>query len=107
MKVSYQAIYQVVQRIPKGQVASYGQVAAAAGYPRHARQVGYALHALPDDLVEQVPWQRVVNAKGEVSPRTNGDGDVIQRLLLEAEGVEFNDAGRINLKHVRWNSEDE
>ena len=60
-------IYAVVRRIPRGTVATYGQVAERAGYPGHARQVGYALHALPPGTT--VPWHRVINASGEVSAR--------------------------------------
>lgn len=102
MKISYQQIYGVVKRVPRGRVATYGQVAELAGYPRHARQVGYALNALSDEEGEKVPWQRVINAKGEISPRTNGDGDFIQRLLLEEEGVEFNAQGRISRTTYQW-----
>jgi methylated-DNA-protein-cysteine methyltransferase related protein len=101
MKISYRKIYDTVARIPEGQVATYGQVATLAGYPNHARQVGYALAALTDDN-EAVPWQRVINAKGEISPRRNSDGDLIQRLLLEEEGVVFNGQGRIALKVFQW-----
>ncbi len=64
---SYQRIYAVVRRVPKGQVATYGQVAALAGLPGNARLVGYAMHALPSHT--KVPWHRVINAKGEVSVR--------------------------------------
>jgi methylated-DNA-protein-cysteine methyltransferase-like protein len=74
-------------------VASYGQIAELAGLDGHARQVGYALHALPPD--SGVPWHRVVNAKGEISPRSAGDSHELQRMLLEAEGVEFDEKGRI------------
>jgi methylated-DNA-protein-cysteine methyltransferase-like protein len=86
-------IYKAVRRIPKGRVASYGQVAELAGLEGHARQVGYALHALPSG--SGVPWHRVVNAKGEISPRSAGDSHELQRLLLEAEGVELDERGRI------------
>lgn len=85
-------IYAVVRRIPRGTVATYGQVAERAGYPGHARQVGYALHALPPGTT--VPWHRVINARGEVSARA--DGEVLtQRLLLEREGVRFDARGRV------------
>ena len=85
-------IYAVVRRIPRGSVATYGQVAERAGYPGHARQVGYALHALPPGTT--VPWHRVINARGEVSARA--DGEVLtQRLLLEREGVRFDARGRV------------
>ena len=100
--ISYQQIYTVVKKIPRGRVATYGQVAELAGYPRHARQVGYALNSLSDEEADRVPWQRVVNAKGEISPRTNGDGDLVQRILLEEEGVVFGAGGRIDLKTYCW-----
>ena len=97
---SYERIYAVVRRIPKGRVATYGQVASLAGLPGHARQVGYALHSLPDD--SNVPWHRVINAKGEVSRRSEPGYDFIQRSVLEAEGVRFDQAGRVALGRFRW-----
>ena len=93
MSTRWSQIYKAVRRIPKGKVASYGQVAELAGLEGHARQVGYALHALPAN--SGVPWHRVVNAKGEISPRSGGDSHELQRLLLEEEGVEFDLRGRI------------
>lgn len=97
---SYTRIYAVVARIPSGRVATYGQVAALAGLSGRARQVGYALHALPSDA--DVPWHRVINAKGEVSPRSEGPWDDYQRHLLEGEGVIFDTAGRVDLSSFRW-----
>lgn len=94
---AYARIYSVVRKIPKGRVMTYGAVAKAAGLPRHARQVGYALHSLPQNT--GVPWQRVVNAKGEVSPRP---GHREQRLLLEMEGVAFDLNGRIDLSRYHY-----
>lgn len=91
------AFYAVVQSIPAGRVASYGQVARLAGLPRHARQVGYALAALEPG--SPVPWHRVVNARGAVSSRPGADR---QRSLLEVEGVRFNEAGRIDLRRFGW-----
>jgi len=76
-----------VKRIPRGRVATYGQVATLAGLDGHARQVGYALHDLPPQ--SNVPWHRVINARGEISPRSAGDSHELQRMLLEAEGVDF------------------
>jgi len=87
-----------VRRIPRGRVATYGQIAELAGIGGRARQVGYALHAAPDNL----PWHRVINAKGEISPRSGSDSEELQRLLLEAEGVEFDLQGRIDLEKFRW-----
>jgi methylated-DNA-protein-cysteine methyltransferase related protein len=95
---AYEKIYAAVRRIPRGRVATYGQIAAIAGFPGHARQVGYALHALHASTA--VPWQRVVNAAGRISLRPM-DGGISQRLLLEKEGVRF--AGdRIPLKRYAW-----
>ena len=97
---SYQRIYAVVRRIPKGQVATYGQVAALAGLPGHARLVGYAMHALPSHT--KVPWHRVINAKGEVSPRSMHDFEEEQRYRLECEGISFDARGRIDLEETQW-----
>lgn len=96
----YQRIYAVIREIPPGRVATYGQVAAVAGLPGHARQVGYALHSLPEG--SDLPWHRVINARGEVSPRSEGGWEHFQRHLLEEEGVRFNEAGRIDLQRYRW-----
>jgi methylated-DNA-protein-cysteine methyltransferase related protein len=96
----FRDIYIVVARIPAGKVATYGQVARLAGLPGYARHVGFALSACSDDAL---PWHRVVNASGGVSPRSGGShGDMIQRLRLEAEGVEFEPHGRISLKRFQW-----
>ena len=81
-------------------MASYGQIAELAGLEGHARQVGYALHALPDG--SRVPWHRVINAKGEISPRSAGDSHELQRMLLEGEGVTIDARGRIDLKKFGW-----
>ena len=89
-----------MRRIPRGRVATYGQVAEMAGLEGHARQVGYALHTLPQR--SDVPWHRVVNARGEISPRSAGDSHELQRMLLEAEGVVLDARGRIDLAKFRW-----
>ncbi|HXU63330.1 MAG TPA: MGMT family protein [Polyangia bacterium] len=97
---SYRRIYDVVSRVPRGQVASYGQVAELAGLPRQARLVGYALNVLPPDT--EVPWHRVVNAQGRVSVRGDGLGhEELQAQLLRREGVRFV-AGAIPLDRYRW-----
>ena len=96
----YENIYAVVRRIPVGRVATYGQVAALAGLPNAARQVGYALSALDED--SDVPWHRVINAKGEISTRWDPACESQQRDLLESEGVAFNNEHRINLSAFRW-----
>ena len=93
-------IYAVVRRIPRGRVASYGQIAELAGLPGHARQVGYAMAALP--LGTTVPWHRVINAAGMVSRRKYPGAELSQRQLLEREGVKFDARGRVDMKKVRW-----
>lgn len=97
---SHARIHAAVRRIPRGRVATYGQVAVAAGLPGRARLVGYALHALPEHTA--VPWHRVINAEGRISLRRGGAGEVTQRLLLEGEGVRFDAAGRIRLAEFGW-----
>jgi len=96
----YSRIYAVVRRIPCGRVATYGQVAALAGLPGQARQVGYALHALPEG--SDVPWQRVINSRGEVSLRSEAGWEHYQRHLLEEEGVSFCGSGKVDLERYRW-----
>jgi methylated-DNA-protein-cysteine methyltransferase-like protein len=95
-------IYAVIRRIPEGKVATYGQVATLAGFPGHARQVGQALRSVPVG-VQEVPWQRVINGKGEVSPRGGlGWEEGYQRHRLEEEGVGFDARGRIDLERFGW-----
>lgn len=98
---SYTRIYRVVARIPRGRVATYGQIAELAGMPRAARQVGYALAALRADWSD-IPWHRVLNARGEVSARSEPGFEDLQRTLLEREGVRFNAQGRIDFAKVLW-----
>lgn len=97
---TYARIYRVIKRIPRGRVATYGQIASLAGLPGQARQVGYALSALVD--ASGVPWHRVINARGEVSPRSYPGDDGDQRELLELEGVAFDERGRTSLTRYRW-----
>ena len=97
---TYQNIYSIVKQIPCGRVATYGQIALLAGIPGHARQVGYAMHALSDN--SSVPWHRVINAKGEISIRSDPLYTDIQRHLLEAEGVIFDKNNIISLMHFMW-----
>lgn len=98
---SYEVIYEVVRRIPRGRVCTYGGVARLAGLPRHARLVGYALHALRDE--SRVPWHRVVNAEGRLSlGRAVPGGDLGQRFRLEREGVRFDASGHIPLGRFTW-----
>lgn len=94
----YDKVYALVRLVPPGEVATYGQIAdyIAGCTPR---MVGYALSALPDGT--DVPWQRVINHMGEISPR-GGLGSAVQYDLLQAEGVPFDAAGRTDLKRHRW-----
>jgi methylated-DNA-protein-cysteine methyltransferase-like protein len=95
------AICAGISRIPKGWVATYGQVAAMAGLPRRARLVGHVLQHL--DPATKIPWHRVVNAKGEVSYTLSRNGsDALQQRLLEQEGIEFDDKNRFKLERFRW-----
>ena len=96
-----QRIYAVVRRIPRGRVATYGQVARLANLPGQARLVGYALSALEDG--SRIPWHRVVNARGAISLRRDGGPmATVQRLRLERERVRFDGQGRIRLEDFRW-----
>ena len=96
---TFEKIYEAVKKIPYGKVASYGQVAALAGNPRWARVVGYALHVNPDP--ESIPCYRVVTKDGRVSPAFAFGGSNRQRELLEAEGVRFDDSGRVLMEQFR------
>ena len=100
---TYERIYAAVRRIPRGKVSTYGWIAALAGIPGAARQVGYALHALPSHTT--VPWHRVINAQGRISLRRGGGHELEQRFLLEAEGVTFDAAGRVRLDAFGWRGE--
>ena len=84
-------VYALVREIPRGRVATYGQVAALLGVPRGARAVGWALRALPAAQAARVPWHRVVGAGGRISPRA-GPGPQVQRQRLRKEGVCFRGA---------------
>jgi len=89
----------MVRQIPPGKVATYGQIAKIVDRCT-ARMVGYAMAALPPNT--DVPWQRVINYKGEISRRSRGDGSFRQRRLLQAEGVKFGKRGRVDLRKFRW-----
>ncbi|MDE0207335.1 MAG: MGMT family protein [Candidatus Tectomicrobia bacterium] len=104
MKHFYEQVYELVRQVPRGSVVTYGQVAAMLGSPRSARAVGYALRYLPRGT--DVPWQRVINHKGEISPRFPAESPLIQRALLETEGVVFDADNRVDLKRYRWQEED-
>ena len=94
----YQRIYALVRQVPKGYVTTYGDIARQVGCS--ARTVGFAMAALPQG--HDVPWQRVINRQGKVSPRSTGDGGLVQKLLLEAEGVLFDDRQTVDLQRFGW-----
>lgn len=100
MKTTFELIYDVVRKIPRGCVATYGQVAALAGNPRWSRVVGYALHVNPEPGV--IPCHRVVNRLGETSSAFAFGSEDMQKTLLEEEGIEFDSSGRVNLKKYQW-----
>lgn len=96
----YPQIYEVVKLIPYGKVATYGQIADLAGLVGKPRVVGYALYRVVSDM--EIPWHRVINAKGEVSRSSLRDGnDDLQQSLLESEGIVFNKR-KLNLSVYRW-----
>jgi methylated-DNA-protein-cysteine methyltransferase-like protein len=96
----YQQVYALVCQVPAGKVVTYGQVAALLGSPRAARAVGYALRFLPAG--SNVPWHRVINYQGGISPRYPAESPLLQRVLLEAEGVCFDAQARVDLARYRW-----
>lgn len=93
---TFEIIYEVVKSIPKGRVATYGQVARLAGNPRWSRVVGYALHVNPAPGI--IPCHRVVNQEGKLAPSFAFGGSEIQRELLETEGIVFEEDGTIDLE---------
>jgi methylated-DNA-protein-cysteine methyltransferase-like protein len=96
----YTRVYDVVRLIPRGKVATYGQVAEIVSHPGAARTVGWALRALREGT--NVPWHRVINASGTVSTSRQEDGEILQQSLLEKEGVTFDDLGRTDLSLHQW-----
>lgn len=97
-----EAVYAVVKLIPRGRVASYGQVATFVVSPRHARAVGAALRHLPPDRQVEVPWQRVINAGGRISHRGDVERPIVQRRLLEEEGIGFGGTGVVDWRRFGW-----
>lgn len=93
-------VYDLVDCIPKGKVATYGQLARMLGHPRRARHVGYALGRTPEAV--NIPWQRVINAQGRISFPPDSPRYHYQYQLLEGEGIEFQGNGRINLRIFGW-----
>lgn len=98
---TYDRIYAIVRQIPSGKVATYGQIAELANLAGKARVVGYALYRV--DTQSDIPWHRVINAKGEISHSSLRNGsDYLQRSLLEQEGIQLNSEGKINLRQYLW-----
>jgi methylated-DNA-protein-cysteine methyltransferase related protein len=95
----YEMIYAIVRQVPPGRVTTYGAVARILGGCT-AREVGYAMAATPNG--SNVPWQRVINSQGKISPHGAGYGTMAQRKLLEEEGILFDASGKIDLKKYGW-----
>jgi methylated-DNA-protein-cysteine methyltransferase-like protein len=96
----FDQVYAIVCLIPPCKVATYGQIARLLGMPRGARTVGWAMHSIPEG--RHVPWHRVINARGAISLGPGRGGGELQRALLEAEGIVFDDNDRIDLKVYGW-----
>lgn len=99
-KTVFERIYEEVKRIPRGKVATYGQIALYAGNPRWARVVGYALHSNPDP--DSIPCYRVVNREGRVSRAFAFGGENMQIIMLRGDGIEVSDDGIVNLDKYLW-----
>jgi methylated-DNA-protein-cysteine methyltransferase-like protein len=98
----YEAVYRVVILIPRGRVMTYGQIATILGAPRASRAVGYAMRACPDGI----PWQRVINGKGQISARTEVERPILQQMMLQREGIRFDKTGTCDLDRLRWEPAD-
>lgn len=94
----YEFFYDLIEQVPTGKVATYGDIARMADC-RSARAVGFALNQLPEG--SNVPWQRIINSQGKISTRVNDEGELVQQILLEEEGIEFIN-GKVNLHKYRW-----
>jgi len=96
----FEQVYRIVQAIPLGQVTSYGAIALMLEHPRAARTVGWALHSLSPG--SGVPWHRVINSKGRISTSCQEHSASLQRELLEAEGVEFDEHDTVDWNRFGW-----
>jgi methylated-DNA-protein-cysteine methyltransferase-like protein len=96
----FEQVYRLVCQVPPGKVTSYGAIARMLGYPHAARTVGWALHSLPEG--RDVPWHRVINSQGHISASGRESWADLQRALLEAEGVEFDEHGTVDWKRFGW-----
>ncbi len=94
----YEIIWKVVRKVPYGRVATYGQIARIAGIDGLARQVGYALHAMPRHT--DIPWHRIINAQGRIS--LSGPSSRLQQQLLQKEGIVLAPSGKVDLKKFQW-----
>jgi methylated-DNA-protein-cysteine methyltransferase-like protein len=102
----FERVYEIVKQIPYGQVATYGQIGLiVSGSPHAARTVGWALHGLPAERIDEVPWWRVINAQGRISNSQARHGAAEQRRRLEAEGIAFDEADRTDLSIYQWDGE--
>lgn len=99
----YEAVYRLVRDIPRGRLMTYGQIAVLLGHPRAARAVGYALRACRG---KDVPWQRVINAQGRISAKGEVERPMLQRQLLQKEGIKFDATETCDLKKHRWEPDD-
>ncbi len=97
---TFELIYEQVRKIPRGRVATYGQIAMLAGNPRWARAVGYALHSNPDP--ENIPCYRVLNRFGGLAPAFAFGGEQRQAELLRADGIEIREDGTVDLEKYLW-----
>lgn len=98
----FKEVYKLVKKVPKGKVTSYGRIAALLGKPRAARAVGYALNALSKTQEQTVPWQRVINSQGKISFRGDTGRSILQRKMLENEGVKFSASETVDLDVYGW-----
>jgi methylated-DNA-protein-cysteine methyltransferase-like protein len=96
----FEQVYRLVRQVPRGRVTSYGAIARTLGHPRAARTVGWALHSLPEG--SDVPWHRVINSQGRISAAGREPWADLQRALLEAEGVEFDQRGAVDWERFGW-----
>ena len=99
----FERAYRVVRCIPRGQVASYGQIADLLGHPRGARTIGWALNSLTTSQAESVPWHRVVSRSGRLSiSRLDANAASLQRQMLEDEGVHVDERGWVDMRRFGW-----
>jgi len=97
----FEQVYRLVRQVPPGKVTCYGAIARMLGNPRAARTVGWALNSLPPGEGD-VPWQRVINSRGRISTGRSQEGAGLQRALLEAEGIEFDERGCVDWACFGW-----